>query len=160
MRQRLNMLRRLVGLYAAVEGMHSAELQRATAEVREAELVIVAVQHIAESVRIDGRKALAIGDGVGWMISETQQETVGWRRQRLEQVRQEREQSNDAARQLYMASRLKREQMQHVFDEIASRIKIEEGRQAQAASDDRFLARRRWTDAKEKMRDDREMKTS
>jgi hypothetical protein len=154
MRQRLNMLRRLVGLYAAVEGMHSAELQRTTAEVREAELVIVAVQHIAESVRIDGRKALAIGDGVGWMISETQQETTWWRRQRLELVRQEREQSNDAARQLYMASRLKREQMQHVFDEIASRIKIEEGRQTQAASDDRFLARRRWTDAKEKTRDD------
>jgi hypothetical protein len=154
MRQRLNMLRRLVGLYAAVEGMHSAELQRTTAEVREAELVIVAVQHIAESVRIDGRKALAIGDGVGWMISETQQETTWWRRQRLELVRQEREQSNDAARQLYMASRLKREQMQHVFDEIASRIKIEEGRQTQAASDDRFLARRRWTDAKKKTRDD------
>ncbi|WP_433972942.1 hypothetical protein [Tunturiibacter lichenicola] len=154
MRQRLNMLRRLVGLYEAVEGMHSAELQRTTAEVREAELVIVAVQHIAESVRIDGRKALAIGDGVGWMISETQQETTWWRRQRLELVRQEREQSDDAARQLYMASRLKREQMQHVFDEIASRIKIEEGRQTQAASDDRFLARRRWKDAKEKTRDD------
>jgi hypothetical protein len=154
MRQRLNMLRRLAGLYAAVEGMHSAELQRTTAELRETELVIVAVQHIAESVRSDGREALAIGDGVGWMISETQQETARWRRQRLEQVRQEREQSNDAARQQYVASRLKREQMQHVFDEIASRIKIEEGRQIQAASDDRFLARRRWTDAKGKIRDD------
>ena len=140
--------------------MHSADLQRTTAAVRETELVIVAEQHIAESVRIDGREALAIEDGVGWVISKTQQETAGWRRQRLEQVRQERKQSNDAARQQYMASRLKREQMQHMFDEIASRIKIEEGRQAQAASDDRFLARRRWTVTKEKMRDDREMKAS
>ncbi len=155
MRRRLDMLRRLMSLYTAVEEMHSAELQRTTAAVRETELVIVAEQHKAKLARIDGRGALAIGDRVGWMISETQQEAAVGRRQRLEQVRQEREHSNDAARQQYIASRLKKEQMKHVFDEIGSRIKIEEGRQAQAASDDRFLARRRWSDAKEKMRVER-----
>jgi hypothetical protein len=157
--QRLDMLRRLMGLYAAVEAMHSAELQRTAEAVRETDVVIVAEQHTAESARIDGRESLAIEDRLGWMISESQLETAGWRRQRLERIRQEREQLLDAATQRYMTSRLKRQQMKHVFDEVSSWIEIKEARQTQATSDDRFLARRRWTDAK-RMRIDRDMKIS
>jgi hypothetical protein len=160
MRQRLETLRRLVSLYAVVEEMHTAELHRTKASVHEAVQAIAVEQDMAKSVRIDGHCALAIGDRVGWMMSETQQEASVWRRQRLEQVRQEREQLNDAARQQFMASRLKREQMEHVFDEVSACAKIEEGRRMQAISDDRFLARRRWTEAKEKMRVDQEMKAS
>jgi len=160
MRQRLETLRRLVSLYAVVEEMHSTELHRMTAAVHEAVQAIVMEQDIAKSVRIDGHHALAIGDRVGWMMSETQQKTSVWRRWRLEQVREEREQLNDTARQQFMESRLKREQMEHLFDEVAARAEIEEGRRMQAVSDDRFLARRRWTETKEKMRVDQEMKTS
>jgi hypothetical protein len=160
MRQRLEMLRRLVGLYAVVEEMHSAELQRKTAAVREAELALVVEQDVAKSARIDGRGALAMGDRAGWMISEVQQKTAGGRLQLLELARQEREQSNDTAKQQYMASRLKREQVKGVLDEIAARIEIEDKRRIQSDSDDRFLARCRWTDAKEKMRVNREMKAS
>jgi len=159
MRQRLETLRRLMGLYAVVEEMHLTELQRMTAAVRETEQAIVNEQDVAKSARIDGRGALTMGDRMDWMMAETQQEMAGWRRQRLEQVRQEREQSNDAARQQYMASRLKREQMKCVFDEIAARIDIEEGRRKQATSDDRFLARCLWADAK-KIRANRDMKAS
>src|ERR1700722_9903771 len=151
MRQRLEMLRRLVGLYAVVEEMHSAELQRKTAAVREAELALVVEQDVAKSARIDGRGALAMGDRVGWLISEVQQKTAGGQRQRLEQVLQEREQLNDTAKQQYMASRLRREQVKGVLDEIAARIEIEDERQTQSASDDRFLARLRWSNSKEKM---------
>jgi hypothetical protein len=153
MRQRLETLRRLVSLYAVVEDMHSAELHRMTAAVHETVQAIVVEQDMAKSVRIDGHYALAIEDRVGWMMSETQQETSVWRRQRLEQVLHEREQLNDAAIQQFMASRLKREQMEHVFDEVSEWAEIEEGRRMQAASDDRFLARRRWTETK-KMRVD------
>jgi hypothetical protein len=71
----------------------------------------------------------------------------------LEQIRLEREELNEAAREQYVASRLKREQIKRVFDDIAVRMEIEEGRRLQAASDDRFLARRRWTDARERIRD-------
>lgn len=84
------------------------------------------------------------------MMAETQQESAELRRRRLEQIRLEREELNDAAREQYVASRLKREQMKRVFDDIASRMEIEEGRRTQACSDDRFLARRRWTDAQER----------
>jgi hypothetical protein len=157
---RLETLQRLVTLYAAVEEMHSTELQRMTAAVREAQQAIGLEQEVARSARIDVRGALLIGDCEGRMMAETQQESAELRRRQLEQIRLEREELNDAAREQYVASRLKREQMKRVFDDIASRMEIEEGRRTQAGSDDRFLARRRWTDAQEKMRGDQEMKVS
>lgn len=156
----LETLRRLATLYAAVEEMHSAELQRMTAAVRQTQQAIGVEQEIARSARVDGRVALLEGNRTSWMMSETQQETAAWRRRRLERIRLEREELNDAAKDQYVASRLKREQIKRVFDDIAARMEIEEGRRMQAASDDRFLARRRWTDAREKTRVGEQMKTS
>jgi len=160
MQTRLETLQRLVTLYAAVEEMHSTELQRMASAVREAQQAIGIEQEVAQSARINGRGALLAGDRVSWMMAETQQETAAWRRQRLEQIRLEREELNEAAREQYVASRLKREQIKRVFDDIAVRMEIEKGRRLQAASDDRFLARRRWTDSQEKRRDDQRMKVS
>ena len=150
MQTRLETLQRLVTLYAAVEEMHSTELQRKVAAVREAQQAIGIEQEVARSARIDGRRALLAGDRVSWVMAESQQETAGWRRRRLEQIRLEREELNEAAREQYVASRLKREQMKRVCDDIAAQVEIEEGRRLQAASDDRFLARRRWTDRRKR----------
>jgi len=160
MQTRLETLQRLVTLYAAVEKMHSTELQRMASAVREAQQAIGIEQEVARSARISGRGALLAGDRVSWMMAETQQESAAWRRRRLEQIRLEREELNEAAREQYVASRLKREQIKRVFDDIAVRMEIEEGRRLQAASDDRFLARRRWTDTRERMRDNPRMKAS
>jgi hypothetical protein len=160
MQTRLETLQRLVTLYAAVEEMHSTELQRMASAVREAQQAIGIEQEVVRSARMDGRGALLAEDRVGWMMAETQQETAAWRRRRLEQIRLEREALSEAAREQYVASRLKREQIKRVFDDIALRMEIEEGRRSQAASDDRFLARRRWTDSQEKRRDDQRMKVS
>jgi hypothetical protein len=150
MQTRLETLQRLVTLYAAVEEMHSTELQRMAAAVREAQQAIGIEQEVARSARIDGRGALLEGDRVSWMMAQSQQETAGWRRGRLEQIRLEREELNEAAREQYVASRLKREQIKRVFDDINALMEIEEGRRLQAASDDRFLARRRWTDRRKR----------
>jgi hypothetical protein len=152
MQTRLETLQRLASLYAAVEEMHLTELQRMTAAVLEAKQAIGVEQEVVRSARGDGRGALSVGDRLGWLTAETQQETAAWRWKGLEQIRVEREELNDAAREQYVASRLRREQIRRVFDDIAARTEIEEGRRMQGASDDRFLARRRWTDAQEKMR--------
>jgi hypothetical protein len=160
MQTRLATLQRLVTLYAAVEEMHSTELQRMASAVREAQQAIGMEQEVARSARTNGRGALLTGDRMSWMMAETQQETAAWRRRGLEQIRLEREELNEAAREQYVASRLKREQIKRVFDDIAVRMEIEEGRRLQAASDDRFLARRRWTDARERTRDNQRMKAS
>jgi hypothetical protein len=128
--------------------------------VRETQQAIEIEQEVARSARMDGRGALLAEDRVSWMVAETQQETAAWRRRGLEQIRLEREELNEAAREQYVASRLKREQIKRVFDDIAVRMEIEEGRRLQADSDNRFLARRRWTDARERMRDNQRMKAS
>jgi hypothetical protein len=158
MQPRLETLRRLVNLYTAVEEMHSTELHRMTTAVREAQQAVVAEQQIMQSAKADGRDALLDGDDAGRVMADTRQETAGLRRKALDGIRLEREDLSDAAREQYVASRLKREQIKRVFDDIAARIEIEEKRRTQASSDDRFLARRRWTDAQTKLRDDREMK--
>src|ERR1700720_2374846 len=126
MSTRLETLQRLMNLYAAGEQMHSNELQRLTTAVREAQQAIAVEQSAAQVARIDGRKALTEGDRVGWMMSETQHETAGWRRQKLEEVRLDRQELSDAAREQYVASRLKKEQMKRVFEEMEARAQIEE----------------------------------
>ncbi|NYF89537.1 hypothetical protein RBB79_08275 [Tunturiibacter empetritectus] len=160
MSTRLETLQRSMNLYTAVEQMHSTELQRLTTAVREAQQAIAVEQSAAEVARIDGRKALTEGDRVVWMMSETQQETAGWRRQKLEEVRMDRQELSDAAREQYVASRLKKEQMKRVFEEMEARVQMEEGRRMQSSSDDLFLSRRRWTDAKEKTEEREQMKAS
>ena len=160
MSTRLETLQRLMNLYAAVEQMHSTELQRLTTAVREAQQAISVEQSVAQAARINGREALTAGDRAGWMMSETQQETAGWRRRKLEQIRVEREELSDAAREQYVASRLKKEQMKRVFEEMEARAEIEEGRRVQSSSDDLFLSRRRWTDAQEKAEESEHMKAS
>src|SRR5277367_4477115 len=160
MRSRLETLRRLAGLYAAVEEMHATELQRIAGAVLEAKNAIGVEREAGRLARLEGREALQSGDRVNWIMSETRQETAAWRRKKLEEIRIRREQLNDAAREQYVASRLKRQQIEQVSDEISDRLEIEEGRRAQATSDDRYLARRRWTDAQNEMREEQEMKVS
>jgi len=55
---------------------------------------------------------------------------------------------------------LRKEQMKRVFEEMEARAEVEEGRRAQSTSDDLFLSRRRWTDAKEKVTENKQMKAS
>jgi hypothetical protein len=160
MQARLEGLRRLASMYAAVEEMHSAELQRITAAVREAQNAIRAEQGVAQSARNEGRGALLEGDPVSWMTAETQRQSAARRGRSLNQIRLEREELHELAREQYVASRLKREQMKRVFDDIAAGIEIEEGRRLQAASDDRFLARTRWTDEQKRVRDKQRIRAS
>ena len=160
MQTRLEALRRLASLYAAVEEMHSTELRRTTAAVCEAQQVIRAEQEVARAARIDGRGALLAGDRVSWKMAETHEECSAWRTRRLDRIRLEREELDEVAREQYVASRLKREQMKRVFDDIAAGMEIEERRRLQAASDDRFVARRRWTDDQKRLRDKRQINAS
>jgi hypothetical protein len=152
MRERLETLRRMTALYAAVEDIHSSELQRMTASVREAHQAISLEQEVMQAARVDGRGALLTGDRESWVLAGSQQETSTWRRGRLEQIRLLREKLNQEAREQLVSSRMKKEQMKQVFENLAGQLDIDEGRKVQAASDDRFLARARWADAQTKKR--------
>jgi hypothetical protein len=150
MKPKLEVLKRLASLYTSVEEMHSVELKRTTAAVHEVQQAIVSEDHVLQAIRGDGRLALQRGDCMGWMMAGTLQETAVLRRQELKQLWIRRKELDDAAREEYVASRVKKEQMQSVLRDIGAQVEIEEERRVQAALDDRFAARRRWTDAREK----------
>ena len=97
MQPRLKTLVRLVTLYAAVEEMHLAELQRMTAAVSETQEAIRVEREAARSARVDMREALLAGDRVSWTMAETQQEIAASRQLTLEQIRAGREELSDAA---------------------------------------------------------------
>lgn len=148
MRPRLKAMKRLMALYGLVEEAHSAELQRTTAAVREAQQAIGIQMDVARSARIDGRRALRAGDCIGWTAAEALREATGSKRRRLEAIRLERQSLSDGAREKYAASRLKSEQMKRVVARVMEQSEVEECRKAQAISDDRFLARRHRVDVR------------
>jgi len=160
MRSRLEMLRRLASLYGSIEELQSAELQRRSAAVQEAEQALGFQQAVVRSSHIDSRDALVSGDRVNWTTAKLRQEIAEWKQQRLQQVRRERQILSDEAKKQYLASRLQSEQMKHVADHAMAKKEIEEGRRMQAALDDRYLARRRWTDARDDLRAPAEMNKS
>jgi hypothetical protein len=150
MQSRLKTLLRMKNLFDSVEELHASELRRTTAAVVEAQQTIAAEQRGMRVIELDGRDAMFAGDGDGRVLAEVRHEIALLRQEALDKIREEREQLSEAAKKQHAASRLKKEQMSRVFDAIAAKVEIEEGRRAQSASDDRFLARRRWTDAHER----------
>lgn len=148
MHSRMDALKRLMALYVRIEEMHSIELQRTTTAVKEAEQAIGAQEETACSSSLFGRNALIAGDRMDWAAARTQREVAEWKQQQLQQIRLEREMLSEEAKRLYRASHLQSEQIRHVVDDAATQIATQTGRQTQAALDDRFLARRRWTDSR------------
>lgn len=160
MHSRLAALKRLMSLYGGIEEMHSAALERATMAVREAEQAIGAEGERARSSSARGRDALMAGDPLGLAAARMQGEIAEWRQQRLQEVRLEREMLEEQARRQYAASRLQREQMKYVVESTETQMEVEAGRKMQAALDDRFLARRRWSDTREQLRASIEISSS
>ncbi|HMF63349.1 MAG TPA: hypothetical protein VK608_04610 [Edaphobacter sp.] len=152
MQARLRKLKRLAALYGVVERMHSVELQRTAAAVREVEQAIAVQQTVVRSAGFDSRETLMTGDRMGWSLAKTQREIAEWKQERLKRIRLEREELSDVAREQYAASRVKSEQMKSVVDGVTVRAEVEEGRRMQAATDDRFLSRRLWVGARDEAR--------
>jgi hypothetical protein len=152
MQTRLTKLKRLAALYGVVERMHSVELQRTAAAVREVEQAVATQQSVARSASFDSREALMTGDRLSWSLAKAQRETAEWRQDRLEQIRLERQELNDAAKEQYAGSRVKSEQMKSVVSGVTAKTEIDEGRRMQAATDDRFLSRRSWMGARQSSR--------
>ena len=150
--QRLDTLKRLMTLYGVVEEQHSMELQRTVNAVREVGQAIEVQHDLFRSAKSNGRAALHAGDRMEWAMAEAQRETTVRRRRRLDELRLEREQISSVTKEQYVASQLKCEQMKSVVDHIEKQRDMEFKRKTQAVSDDRFLARRRWTDARGKLR--------
>lgn len=142
-------LRRVLRLYSAVEQMHAVQLQVASSAVSEVEGAIQVAQRTGLEANRTGRKALGDGDREEWMLAEARQEIVGIRRERMEELRETRTVVRDAARAVFHDSRIRAEQMKQVVEKLRKDAEVHEARQTQAASDDRYLMRMRWREAKD-----------
>lgn len=160
MRSRLQALRRMATLYGIVEEMHSAELRRMSAAVHEVRQAIGTQAEMVQAAERDDRKAIDVGDRMGSTIAEVQRQSAGLKQRRLDPIRVQREELSEAARAQYFASRMKTEQMTSLVESLRAQLTAEEEKVIQAASDDRFLARRRWNDARNSTRVDTRMKNS
>ena len=137
---------------SVVERIHAVDLERSTTAVREAEEAIDLQNAAVRSAAFERRAALIVDDRIGWSFAEAQRELAGWRREGLERIRAEREELRTSAQEQYVASRVKSEQMQCAVEGVEAGIAIEEGRRIQAATDDRYLSRRLWVEAREGFR--------
>src|SRR5579864_1877011 len=99
MRSRLEALRRLVSVYAAVEEMHSIESQRTKAAVREMQLAIGRERQVMHFTRLDGCRAMLEGDNDERILAEAHHNAATWKRRALEQIRLEREALNVKAKE-------------------------------------------------------------
>lgn len=160
MRTRLEPLNRLKTLYKIVEENHAVELQRAEAASHEAQSSVDAEMEIATSARHDGHRAISSGDHLGWAVAEAQRRAAVLKREWLETVRNERACAREAAKEQYLASRLKNEQMQRVSANVAEQIAAAEEKELQAATDDRFAARKKWKNKRDERRRPQRMKAS
>lgn len=144
MRARLEALKRITKLYEAVEEVHLTELQRTSAALCEVRNAMDAETQSRHRALHEGREAIALGDRMGWAAVDSRRRASGAKRHRLEAVHAERKRLNEIARDQYVASRRKSEQMQRLVEHAAHQAAIDEGKKTQAATDDRFLARQRW----------------
>lgn len=149
-----------MSLYGNLEEVHSIELQRTAMAVQEAERAIDIQRVTVCSSSSDGRDALLSGDRISWTAAKLQREIAEWKQQRLQEVRRERQTLNEEARKQYAESRLQSEQMKTVVNTATAKMESETGRRTQAALDDRFLSRRRWTDSRDALRVAAEMNKS
>ncbi len=145
MRAKLETLKRIAKLYEAVEEAHLVELQQATVALSEVHNAVTAQRTSADRAVRKGREAIASGDRLGWLMADCQRKTSAMTLSRLEAVHMERKRLSEAAREQYVTSRRKSEQMQRLSAQAAGRVAMSEEKKAQAATDDRFAARQRWT---------------
>lgn len=142
---RAGALRRIAKLYGAVEQMHSVALRQASAAVQEADGALRAERAMGSAAAVAGRTALTLGEREDWLLSHAQGEVAAVRSQRLEDLRLQRTEVESVARVEFLQSRVKTEQMKQVVAQMVELAEIEEGRRFQAAADDRYLARQRWS---------------
>ena len=148
--KRIGSLKRIARLYGAVEQMRSAALRQASAAVHEAEKAIGAERAFAVASHAAGRQALDAGDSEERMLAATQRQVAGLRIGRVERLRVARVAVKNAAMTEFLDSRVRTEQMKQVVETMVEQGVVEETRRSQAVSDDRYLARLRWSDGRGK----------
>jgi hypothetical protein len=152
MSSRLKVLNRLAALYELVEQMQAISLDRAAAELREAETRVAEQAAWVETAGQHAREALHQGDRPEWLMNESEREFAVWNGVRLEALRARREELKEMTAELYRKSLLDRDQIDTVVKNALSAREAEMIRREQASADDRHMSRLRWLAQREAAR--------
>ena len=133
---------RLVAIRRLGEEDDRRTLAGALASVAEVETTLARQEMALTDARMATRRALEVGDRGAWLMADAQGEVAQWNRERLGVLLKERAAAVAPAMEKFLASRREHEQAKHLAEGAQQAAAIEEGRKAQAASDDWFLSRR------------------
>jgi hypothetical protein len=137
-------MKRLARVYAMVEQTRSLERRVAANAVEDAACAVAIAAAVYEAQVRGGREALAQGERAEWMIAETTREMAERRITRLRAARAECDAALELAAEAHHESRLRMEQMERLLASDEDRQRVEQARQEQAVSDDRFGSRMAW----------------
>jgi Leu/Phe-tRNA-protein transferase len=135
-------LDRLLAIRRLGEDLDRGTLALALASVAEVEAALERQETTLADARLAARRALTAGDRGEWLMADAQTEVAGWNRGRLDVLLETRAVEVPPAMEKFLESRCEHEQVKQLVENAQQVEEIEEGRRAQAASDDWFLSRR------------------
>jgi Leu/Phe-tRNA-protein transferase len=135
-------LDRLLAIRRLGEDLDRGTLALALASVAEVEAALERQETTLADARLAARRALTAGDRGKWLMADAQTEVAGWNRGRLDVLLETRAVEVPPAMEKFLESRCEHEQVKQLVENAQQVEEIEEGRRAQAASDDWFLSRR------------------
>jgi Leu/Phe-tRNA-protein transferase len=133
---------RLLAIRRLNEDLGRRTLAHALASVAEVEAALARQETALGDARLAARQALTADDRGEWLMADAQSEVAGWNRERLGVLLQTRADEVPPAMEKFLESRREHEQVKQLAVNAQQAEEIEEGRRAQAASDDWFLSRR------------------
>lgn len=142
MSERAKRLDRLLAIRRLSEELDRRTLSLALASVAEVETALDVQKTNLTEAKLTARRALTAGDRGEWLMADAQSEVAGWNRGRLGVLLEARASEVPPAMQKFLESRCEHEQVKQLIENAQTAERIEEGRKAQAASDDWFLSRR------------------
>ena len=135
-------LRRLLAIRRIGEEQERRNLQSVLALVAEVDSVLGVQLQTKAAAGAASAKALHQGNRDEWLFAEAQIEVAGWNRGRLIPLHKSREAAVGPATADFLERRCEHEQVKRLIQDIQSQQQVADGRRAQAAADDWFLAKR------------------
>jgi hypothetical protein len=142
MSERVRRLARLQEIRRLREELDRQALELASAAVAEVELAVRTQENSHSEAAQQARSALTAGDRGEWLMADAQSEVAGWNRRGLGVLHAQRTGAVAPAKGRFLESRREHEQVKLLVEDAQQAARVEEGRRAQAASDDWFLGRR------------------
>jgi hypothetical protein len=152
MKEKLRQIERVRQLRETRERRSEASVSVATAKLREAEQLLAELKDAEHIVARESSRAMEAGERSEWMLSLTLRKVFELDLDRFEKERREREEVMLAARRELQDRRIETEQTVALRRDARLALQREEEHRAQAESVDRFLARRRWSSERLRVR--------